>query len=418
MKQREEFEKKIRDKKIELGLEADKETIPGLEKDIKSLQDKLKNNQLTISNEEAEETIKALEQRVSELKIKAKIEPDPESVAGLEKRLSNIQTNYKNGWIDISPEKYKEVTDELQKAIEEKSYNLNIKVNPKVEKAKELDKQYEEAIAPVQESSFDQAISAAYPNPKEGMTRVEQNDFELDNIEKQMDANDSLLEILKKLAEAYKELGEAGAEGYQKIQDKMSKVAEENTVLSEQATNIEKDNKKIKKQERTWNAVSDSIGGVGSALQALSSASENDTGTAVAGIIAEAIANVMLGYATATAQAAEMGPFAWIAFTLSALGTALAAASQISNAGSFASGGIVKGGSYADGLTAHVSSGEMILNQNQQGRLWRIISGTDSLSDNNRGGFVDFKIRGDVLYGVLRNYGREMKKVNKDIGIH
>ena len=418
-KQREEFEKKIRDKKIQLGLEPDKETIPGLEKDIKDLQEKLKNNQLTISKDEAEETIKSLQEKLIDLKIQAHVEPDKDSVAALEKRLSNIQNNYKNGWLDISPEKYKEVTTELQKAIDQKSYEMNIKVNPNVEKAKELDKKFAEAVTPQQESSFEVAMKAAYPNPTEGLTREGQNNYELDNIERQMNANDTLLDMLKELAEAYKALGDAGVDGFSRIQEKMQHVNEQNAELSEHATTIEKDNKKIRKQQKTWDAVGDSISGVGSALQALSSASDNDEGTAVAGIIAEAIANVMAGYASATAQASELGPWAWIAFAATGLATALATVSQIKQATSgYASGGIVKGGSYTDGVMAKLSTGEMVLNEHQQSRLWDIISGVNVINESKAGGFVEFKLRGDALYGVLRNYGREQKKVNKDIGIH
>ena len=142
-----------------------------------------------------------------------------------------------------------------------------------------------------------------------------------------MNANDTLLDILKELAEAYKALGDAGVDGFSRIQQKMQQVNEQNDELSERATTIEKDNKKIRKQEKTWDAVGDSISGVGSALQALSSASDNDEGTAVAGIIAEAIANVMAGYASATAQASELGPWAWIAFAATGLATALATVS-------------------------------------------------------------------------------------------
>lgn len=417
LKKREEFEKKIHDKKVSLGLEADDNSIAGLEKQINQLKEKIKNNQLTISTEEAEQTLEALQDRLTKLQIDAEVNPTPESIAALEKQLSNIQNRYKNGWLDISPEEYKKVTTELQNAIDQKSYEMNIKVNPNIEKVKQLDEQYSEAIKPEQKSSFEQAMDKVYPNPMEDMSKQQQNDYQLDAIEKQMNLNDKLLESLNKIAKAYQKLGEAGAEGFAKVQGKISEVIQENDDLSKQAVDIEKDNKKIKKQEKNWNAVSDSISGVGSALQSLSSVGD-DPGTKAASIIAEAIAQIMLGFAAASAKEGQSGNiWTWIAASVSGLAVALSTVAQIKSAGAFASGGIVRGGSMADGLTAQVSSGEMILNNYQQQHLWRIINGHEQYS-NNLNGRVQFELRGDALYGVLRNYGKQMQKVNKDIGIH
>lgn len=70
----------------------------------------------------------------------------------------------------------------------------------------------------------------------------------------------------------------------------------------------------------------------------------------------------------------------------------------------FATGGIVGGTSFGgDNLTARVNSGEMILNQAQQSRLFAMANNGGS------GGNVTFEISGDRLIGVLNNYN---KKVN------
>lgn len=71
----------------------------------------------------------------------------------------------------------------------------------------------------------------------------------------------------------------------------------------------------------------------------------------------------------------------------------------------FASGGIVDGYSYAgDKVIARVNSGEMVLTQRQQARLFEMANGSGGV-----GGEVRFEIAGDKLIGVLNNYNRKIK---------
>lgn len=65
----------------------------------------------------------------------------------------------------------------------------------------------------------------------------------------------------------------------------------------------------------------------------------------VAGIIAGAIANVMAGFAAASAKEGAQGssPWEWIAFAVSGLATAVATVAQIKQVTAFADGGIVSG---------------------------------------------------------------------------
>lgn len=75
--------------------------------------------------------------------------------------------------------------------------------------------------------------------------------------------------------------------------------------------------------------------------------------------------------------------------------------------GSFSDGGIVGGTSYTgDRLTARVNSGEMILNNGQQRRLFDMI-------DGNGGGSATATVvlRGEDTYISLRNYGRRTGKI-------
>ena len=120
-----------------------------------------------------------------------------------------------------------------------------------------------------------------------------------------------------------------------------------------------------KKTEKAWGAAANAISVIGGALQQI-----EDPSAKVAGIIMQAVANIALGFATATTQAAAGGPFAWIAATVAGIAnmiSAVTAIKQVTSAGSYADGGIIPGNSFSgDNLTASVNSGELILNRSQQ----------------------------------------------------
>jgi len=60
----------------------------------------------------------------------------------------------------------------------------------------------------------------------------------------------------------------------------------------------------------------------------------------------------------------------------------------------------------------------MILNSDQQARLWNLVNGGGAkIAQGIGGGQVEFVLRGKELYGVLRNFGREQSRIGKDIGI-
>lgn len=69
----------------------------------------------------------------------------------------------------------------------------------------------------------------------------------------------------------------------------------------------------------------------------------------------------------------------------------------------FASGGIVKGSLNGDRNLVGVNGNEMILNGNQQGRLWNLIN-HGGANTGGQGGKVEFVISGANLKGVLKNY--------------
>ena len=132
-----------------------------------------------------------------------------------------------------------------------------------------------------------------------------------------------------------------------------------------------------------------------------------------AGIIGEAIANIIKGYATASAQSATLGPWAWVAFTAAGLAQVASVISQIHSLSGFANGGIIGGNTtIGDHNLARVNAGEMILNTREQNRLWRVLNGTDNMSVNNiNGASVTFKIKGSDLVGTIDNYNQKTRRV-------
>lgn len=129
---------------------------------------------------------------------------------------------------------------------------------------------------------------------------------------------------------------------------------------------------------------------------------------AKAGAIMAAIGQCVLGFATASAQAAALGPFGWLAFVGAGLGTL---ATMISTIQGFSNGGIIGGATTSgDMQLARVNAGEMILNNSQQARLFDLLDGGAAMIGNTLGK-VDFRISGQALVGTLRNYNTKMSKV-------
>ena len=144
-----------------------------------------------------------------------------------------------------------------------------------------------------------------------------------------------------------------------------------------------------KQTEKAWGAAANAISAIGGALQQI-----EDPSAKVAGIIMQAVANIALGFATATTQAAAGGPFAWIAATVAGIAnmiSAVTAIKQVTSSGKgFANGGIVPGNSFS-GDNLHTSdyginSGELILNRAQQ----------NTIASQLQGGAANIRVQGFV----------------------
>lgn len=151
--------------------------------------------------------------------------------------------------------------------------------------------------------------------------------------------------------------------------------------------------------KESWKDAANAVRSVGSAMQQI-----DDPTMKVMGIIGEAIANIALGFASATSKDTAGGVFHWIAAVAAGMGTMLATISSIKSAtaGSYAQGGIIPGNSpTGDLLTANVNSGELILNRAQQDNLASQLETAE-----NRSIVLDTKIKGEDIYLVQRTYSR------------
>lgn len=135
-----------------------------------------------------------------------------------------------------------------------------------------------------------------------------------------------------------------------------------------------------------------------------------DSAAAKAGLVLQAIGQIILGFAQASAQDSKLGVIGWIAAI--AAGTAVMI-STISQLQSFSQGGIFQGSkTVGDHNLARVNSGEMILTKTQQGNLFRIL-------DNNTAGLgggvgvSSVKIKGSDIYLALSNYSKIQSKTGR-----
>ena len=190
-------------------------------------------------------------------------------------------------------------------------------------------------------------------------------------------------------------------ETWQALQDQINEKLKEMGIdpiqIDFKTGGLKQANKEAKESSKNFQTAASAIQSVGSALQSL-----EDPGAKVAGIIANAIANIALAFSESSIKAAGGGPVAWIAATASGLATMIStiAAIKSATAGSYAEGGIIPGNNHNDGLLANVSSGELILNRSQQNSI------AAQLQDGERrgGGYTPSHISGEQIYIALNRY--------------
>lgn len=117
----------------------------------------------------------------------------------------------------------------------------------------------------------------------------------------------------------------------------------------------------------------------------------------------EAQANITAAGTGAISSAAQTPLIGWL-LVGAAAASVIAALASIPK---FATGGIVGGSSYTgDKILAGLNSGEMVLNKNQQGNLFKQLN-----EGGNGGTTVKLRVSGTDLVGVLNNYSSKTKRL-------
>ncbi len=159
------------------------------------------------------------------------------------------------------------------------------------------------------------------------------------------------------------------------------------------------------KSKQSWSQAAQTINYAGQALSNTGSKELN-----VAGIIMQAIANIALGFAMASANSAKTGVLGWIVATVAGLATMTATIASIKSAtaGGFAEGGVVPGNSYSgDRLIAMVNSGEVIMNRRQQQNALAMMETSPIVSvASGESATARTSISGEQLVTVINAYGR------------
>ena len=151
------------------------------------------------------------------------------------------------------------------------------------------------------------------------------------------------------------------------------------------------------------NTITELLGATTAATAAIDTAA---TSQEVANSQAKVAANSAEAISGATKSGAQL-PFP---LNIVAIAAGLAAViAGIAMIGSFADGGVIGGNSFhGDNMFARVNAGEMILNNKQQGNLFRLLDGGGVASNN---GTPTVKIKGSDLYVALNNYGSKIGKI-------
>jgi hypothetical protein len=170
-----------------------------------------------------------------------------------------------------------------------------------------------------------------------------------------------------------------------------------------------------KQTEKSWKAAAGAMSSVNSALQQM-----EDPSAKIVGIVGQAIANIALGFAQATASDSKLGVFGWIAAIAGGLATMTATIASIHNATGYQYGGVVKG--YAQGgavggvVQGTTYSGDQIPIMANAGEivLTKAMAGGLATALDSAGAFNDFElstvIGAEDIKLVLNNRGRRTGK--------
>lgn len=167
-------------------------------------------------------------------------------------------------------------------------------------------------------------------------------------------------------------------------------------------TGADEQKKLAAQTQKAWNMAAQSVDNLSTALNSI-----EDPAAKAAGTVIKAIADIALGFAQASVQAGEMGPWGWVAWLAAGTAALATTISTVHSLTGFANGGIVPGNSLSGdnvyGGGAMVNSGELVLNKAQQGNLASIL--TDSAVQGFGG---QPYVEGEKIFLGMNNSSRRM----------
>lgn len=321
-------------------------------------------NALLAKIKEAEEALKLL-----------KFDPDdilPEgSLAKLEEDLKTLKAGFRLSTSDAQREDIKNTIDEIQTEIDRiNGVTVEVKVEPAEGSAAAIQAEISR-IQQLIDNTGDAELIIKYK-------------IDIENLQNQLnslaDATETPMERIKKQAEEVKKAYEDWGDVVDTVFGATSSALKSLANTDDEVTN------------KVLNNTATLIGQFGSLIPKILAVVGAKQAEALAGGVASAAS---VGWpqnigAIASIVAELMGIFATIA----------------SYANSYATGGIIEGSSRVGDMNiARVNAGEMILNSNQQARLFRILNGSvGPQSQGATSGEVEFRISGRDLVGTLKNY--------------
>lgn len=165
--------------------------------------------------------------------------------------------------------------------------------------------------------------------------------------------------------------------------------------------NLKEVNTDTSEMTSNWKSAASAVAQLGGAMQQI-----EDPAAKVAGIIAQAIANVALGVGMMlSSPGATSEAWGWIALAATATATMISTITAIKSAtaGTYAGGGIIPGNSFSgDNLTANVDAGELILNRAQESNIASQLEGSNPMNNLN----IGFEVDGTKFLVLLNNVNR------------
>ena len=325
-----------------------------------------------------EGSMKALQKEMNDLRKEQDLVTDPAGWQEIQKQIDDV-TERMNALKGVT----KNVDDELAKLEAPIEINVEANADTRSEFEKLQDSiriRISDHNVEVDQNTLQTLMQVAMQNGIEGL------DLDFSAVLQQM------VEGADIPPEAWESLKE-------KINDQLKSMGIEPITLDVETGNIAKTGAQA---EKSWHAAAGAISSVSNALQQV-----EDPAAKIIGIIGQAIANVALGFAQASASPAttSAGVFGWIAAAVAGTATMLSTIASIKSAtaGNYAEGGIVPGSSYSgDNIRAFgLNSGEVILNRAQSDSI------ADQLTSSPMGDLqLSTVIDAEEIRFILNNRGR------------